>query len=98
MKLSLFWLILDEFCSYSTIFNKTHQNKRKLGEIRRNSTNYTLYKSVLIGVQGEFLRKLSFLAVDLQIKSICIPLCCYLHLLQIGFHIEIECGCCVGMA
>ena len=61
MKLSLFWLILDEFCSYSTNFNETHQNKRKLGEIRRNSTKYILHKSVLIGVQVEIFRKIFYL-------------------------------------
>ena len=69
MKLSLFWLILDEFCSYSTNFKQTHQNKRKLGEIRRNSTNYILCKSVLIGVQGEFFRKISFLNVILALYN-----------------------------
>lgn len=98
MKLSLFWLMLDEFCSYSTNFKQTHQNRRKLGEIRRNSTNYILYKSMLIGVQGKILRKFSFLAFDSQIESIRIPLCCYLHLLQISFYIKIECSRSVGMA
>lgn len=58
MKLSLFWLTFDKYCSYSTNFNETHKNKRKLGEIRRNSTKYILRNSVLIGVQGEFLRKI----------------------------------------
>lgn len=69
MKLSLFWLILDEFCSYSTNFKQTHQNKRKLGEIRRNSTNYTLIKSALIGVQGEIFRKFFFLNVILALNN-----------------------------
>jgi len=62
MKLSLFWLILYKICSNSTNFNETHQNKRKLGEIRKNSTNYILIKSMLIGAQGEFLRKFFFFA------------------------------------
>lgn len=76
MKLSLFWLKHDEFCSYSTNFNETHQNKRKLGEIRRNSTNYIHNKSVLIGVQGEFFRKIFFLNVILALYNAANMLMC----------------------
>ncbi len=61
MRMSKFLLILDENCSYSTNFNETHQNKRKLEELRRNSTNYILIKHALIGPQSEFLRKFFFL-------------------------------------
>ena len=69
MKLSLFWLILDEFCNYSTNFKQTHQNKRKLGEIRRHSTKYTLYKRLLIGVQDKIFRKIFFLNVMLALNN-----------------------------
>lgn len=69
MKLSLFCLILYEFCSYSSNFIQTRRNKRKLTEIRRNSTNYILYKSVLIGVQGEIFIRNSFLNVILALYN-----------------------------
>lgn len=69
MKMRLIWLTFDEFCSYPTNFNETHQNKRKHVEIRRNSTNYILYKSVLIGVQGEIFIRNSFLNVILALYN-----------------------------
>lgn len=69
MKLSLFWLKLDEFCSYSTNFKQTRRNKRKLTEIRRNSTKYILHKSVLIGEQGEIFIKIFFLNVILALYN-----------------------------
>ncbi len=62
MKFGSFWLVLYKICSNSTNFDETHQNKRKLGKIRRNSTNYILIKSMLIGAQGEFLRNFFFFA------------------------------------
>lgn len=69
MKLSLFGLTFDEICSYSTNLKQTRRNKRKLIEIRRNSTNYILYKSVLIGVQGEIFIKILFLNVILALYN-----------------------------
>ena len=71
MKFRVFRLMLHEICSNSTNFKQTHQNKRKLGEIRRNSTNYILNKSVLIGVQGEFLRKFLFFTEYIYLLYTC---------------------------
>ncbi len=87
MKLSVFWLALHEICSNTTKFNETHKNKRKFGEIRRNSIKYILHKRVLIGAQGKILRKFSFFHR--------IYLCSLLLLLTIKQNVPHERGACL---